>query len=283
MNRKQFVVALAVMGFMSLAGSFGAVYMLQGDTVHAADNGVVSGSEFRLVDKNGKLRTLLTVGDDGDVLMTMLDAKENVRLSQTVGNDGSAALVINSAGGKPRMSLTSGGDQPGAFTVFDSKGEAAAVLAIGQDDFPLMTLTRDGAMALMGIQKGGKGLFGLGDAGGKYFTVTGGGDDPTSIMLSNNTAGTNILLTAMKSGQMQLSLKEKDELLAFLLAGGGNVSALQMDNENASVKLQAQSGGVSLMQLGVGDDYARVMRSNDGSSEFAIIKKKSYAWKEVGK
>jgi hypothetical protein len=219
MNRKQFVVALAVMGFMSLAGSFGAVFLLQGETVHAADDGVVKGSEFRLMDSNGKLRSLISVGDNGDVLFTMLDAKENVRLSQTVGNDGSAALVINAAGGKPRMSLTSSAEQPGAFTVFDSKGDAAAVLAIGEDDFPLMTLKRDGAMALMGIQKGGKGLIGLGDAAGKYFSVTGGGEDPTSIMLSQNSAGANIMLTALKTGQMQLSLKEKDELLAFLIAG----------------------------------------------------------------
>jgi hypothetical protein len=180
------------------------------------------------------------------------------------------------------MSLTSTADQPGAFTVFDSKGNAAAVLAIGEDDFPLMTLTREGAMALLGIQKGGKGLIGLGDAQGKYFTVTGGGDDPTSIMLSNNAAGTDIILTAMKSGQMQLSMKQKDDLLAFLLAGGGNVTALQMDNKGSSVKLQAQDGGTSLMQLGVGDDYARVMHGSEGT-EYAIVKGKKYAWKQDGK
>jgi hypothetical protein len=283
MNRKQFVIALAVMGAMSLAGSFGAVYLLQGEPVQAAADSIVTGSEFRLVDGNGKLRTLITVDKEGDVLFTMLDAKENVRLSQTVGNDGSSAILLNTAEGKPRMSLTSSGDQPGAFTVFDSKGEAAAVLAIGGDDFPLLTISREGSSTILGINKGGKGLLALSDSAGQYFTVTGGGDDPSSIMLNNNKAGTGIMLTAVKDGLMQLAMKEKEELLAFLLAGGGNPTALELDNEGSSVKLQAQDSGVSLMQLGVGDDYARVMRNKDGSCEYAIVKKKTYAWQQTGK
>jgi hypothetical protein len=283
MNRKQFVIALAVMGVMSLAGSFGAVYMLQGGPVNAAADNVVSGSEFRLVDGKGKLRSLMTVDKEGDLLFTMLDAKENVRMTQTVGNDGSASIVLSNSEGKPRMSLTSSADQPGAFTVFDSKGQASAVLAIGSDDFPLLTISREGSSTIMGINKGGKGLLALSDAAGQYFTVTGGGDDPSTMMLNNNKAGTGIMLTGLKDGQMQLAMKEKDNLLAFLLAGGGNPTALQMDNTGSSVKLQAQDGGVSLMQLGVGDDYARVMRNNDGSCEYAIVKKKTYAWKESGK
>src|SRR5687768_5420434 len=117
MNRKQFVIALAVMGVMSLAGSFGAIYMLQGGPVNAAADNVVSGSEFRLVDGKGKLRSLMTVDKEGDLPFTMLDAKENVRMTQTVGNDGSASIVLSNSEGKPRMSLTSSADQPGAFTV----------------------------------------------------------------------------------------------------------------------------------------------------------------------
>jgi hypothetical protein len=284
MNTKQFLAALSVIAVMSLAGSFSAVYLLQGEPVQAQDKKAVTGSEYRLVDGNGKLRSLLSVDKNNNVLFTLLDANEKVRMSQTVGNDGGAAIVLNTADGKPRMSLTSDSGQPGAFTVFDSKGDAAALLAVGEEDFPTLTLMRGKTSVLAGITSKGNGVFALSDEGGQFFSATGGGDMPSTVMLNNNKAGTGTMLTNGNDGIMQLSMTEKDKLLAFLMAGGGKSGAFQLEHVSGSiVRLQAQSSGHSLIQLGGGENYARIMRYQDGAGEFAIIKEKKFAWKEEGK
>ena len=283
MNRFQFMLALAVMAGGSVGGSFLAVQAMQPEIAQAQEKKVVSGSEFRLVDDNGKLRSLMTVDKNGDLLFTMLDAQEKVRMTQSVGNDGSSAVVLSAADGKPRMSLTSDSKQPGAFTVFDSKGDAAAVLAIGSDDFPMLTLNRDKNSVLTGITKDGKGLIAMSDGAGQYFSVTGGGDMASALMLNHTGSGSSMMMTSMNDGTMQLSLKEKDALLSFLTAGAGKTSAFQLEHSEGSVVyLQAQKNGSSVAQMGSGAAYTRVMQNKDGSAEYAIIKDKKYAWKETG-
>ncbi|MCA8937694.1 MAG: hypothetical protein KDB68_15975, partial [Planctomycetes bacterium] len=116
MNRMQFVTTLAVMGVMSLAGSFIAATIMQATPAGAqADGDKVITSEFQLKDKNGKLRALMKVDDGGDLLFTLLDANEKVRITQSVGNDGSGAVIVSDSKGRPRMSLTSSESDPGAF------------------------------------------------------------------------------------------------------------------------------------------------------------------------
>ena len=292
MNRMQFVTTLAVMGVMSLAGSFIAATIMQATPAGAqADGDKVITSEFQLKDKNGKLRALMKVDDGGDLLFTLLDANEKVRITQSVGNDGSGAVIVSDSKGRPRMSLTSSESDPGAFSVFDSNGEPAALLAVGKGDFPMMTLKAPTGQAILGIQSDGSGLLTLSEISGEgdekdsnsYFSVVGGKGVPSVMLLENARGKGEIQLVASDDGSNILSLRENKEMRCFLSSGAGDTTAFQLDNGSGSkVYIQAQKSGTALMQLNGGENYVRSMSNKDGTAEFAVIKKKQFAWKETG-
>lgn len=273
------------MGIMSLAGSFIAAVVMQND-VHAqdGDDGIVECKEFRLKDNKGKLRALMKVDNtSGDLLFTLLDQNEKARITQSVGNDGSSDMVLSDEKGRPRMSLTSGEDSGGAFSVFNKDGEAAAVLAVGKGNYPLLTLQGAKGRAIFGIEDSGNGLISLAEGDSRYFSVVGGPDQP-SVMMIENEAGKGMLqLMADKDGIVQSSIKQGGELKYFIRAGKDEGTSMQIDNTSGSkVYIQAQKNGTALLQLNGGESYARAMSNSDGSAEIAIIKEKKYAWKATG-
>src|SRR5690606_12130523 len=119
MNRTQFAVSLAVMAFMSLVGSFVAVYALQGAPVQAQEEGagVVMGSEFVLVDKKGNTRASLDLSDDNEVRFTLIDSE-----------------------GKGRVQLSSGGER--AYIALLDRSQQIRYL-VGQDDTTVMETMLD--------------------------------------------------------------------------------------------------------------------------------------------
>ena len=292
MTRMQFVSCLAVMGGMSLAGSFIAVFVLQSGPVQAqkASDKVVT-SEFQLKDDNGKLRALMKVDDKGQLLFTLLDANEHVRITQSVENDGACAMVVADHKGNPRMSLTSSAKDPGMFTVFDSSGEPGALLAVGEGDFPMLTLNSKTGGVILGMQADGSGVLNMSGMSGEgekatresFFSVVGGPKIPTALIVENARGKNNVQLTVDQDSNTILSISENKEMRCFLSSGAGGTTAFQMDNGSGSkVYLQAQESGSALMQLNGGENYVRSMSNKDGSGEFAVIKGKKYAWKATG-
>lgn len=284
---------LFVVGAMSLCGSFLAAFVLQSDDpLHAQEDGdKVVTSELQLKDDDGKLRALMSVDDNGDVLFALLDANEQVRITQSVGNDGSSGVIIIDDKGNKRMALTSDEKNDGAFSVFDSEGEPAAVLAVADGNFPMLSLRGPTGEALLGIENDGTGIFAMSAnsaesetaGGGRYFSVVGGAGEDSVLMLENKAGSGMYQVVSDPDGVVQESINQGGELRYFVRTGKDEGTSLQLDNPGGSrVYLQAQKGGRSLMQLNGGESYLRAMSNGDGSGEFAIIKKKAFAWKETG-
>ena len=83
---------------------------------------VVEAESFRLVNKEGAPRALLTVEDDKPRLVFM-DERENVRLSLTLDPEGSPTLALNGSGSELRVRLATAANGSPAFDFVDDTGE----------------------------------------------------------------------------------------------------------------------------------------------------------------
>lgn len=83
-----------------------------------------------LVDGQGNARATWTVTDEGDVVLTMDDARQNTRLVLLVDKGGHAELGLLDAKGNPQVSLaTAAGETELAF--FDSRGNSRLGAKVG--------------------------------------------------------------------------------------------------------------------------------------------------------
>ncbi|MBK8206956.1 MAG: hypothetical protein IPK87_09230 [Planctomycetes bacterium] len=99
MTSMQYMIGLAFTGTMALAGAFAAVGIMQPTPVGAQEGiGAVKATEFQLVDKNGKVRIQLDVGESGDARFSMLDGKGAVRLQANSGGDQAYVSLLDGSG-----------------------------------------------------------------------------------------------------------------------------------------------------------------------------------------
>ncbi len=240
MTKVQFVMMLGFAGFMSMAGGFAATMLMGGSTVNASPSMSVGGagetvtaSKFVLMDNKGKLRGMFIVSDDGDVTFAMLDKNEKPRISQLVSDD-TASVVISDRRTKPRISLTTGGrEHPGAVSVFDSRERPAALLAVGENNFPLMTLTRDGKICnVMGVNKDGQSVISLSHPEGGSCNLVAGKDTPSAIELTHPANGSKIDIQAQEEGNAVIQLKTANKIRAqFMTDSSGKPRLVFADSK----------------------------------------------------
>jgi hypothetical protein len=89
---------------------------------------VLTAQEFRLVDKDGKPRAKIGVGETGGSSVTLMDGEGKVRAQLTVQSDGSAALVLQDKAEKPRAVLNAVSEGSAGLALFDKGNQSRAVL-----------------------------------------------------------------------------------------------------------------------------------------------------------
>ena len=242
MTRMQFGLALAVMGMMSLAGSFAAVAMLhsgaplQAQPVdpEAAKPGKVTASEFNLVDANGNVRAVLDVGENGEARFTLLDAAGNGRVQMNSGGDRSfMALLDNSQTLRYVVGQDKDGSVIQAFS--DSKGRKRMVQSLTNDTdtlFGMMNEKGASAMTLMAGPKQASTLL-LTDQTGKNAATLFAKDDQTSLSL---VCGDGQLLNAvLGDGRPVFALSKAEKLrLRALLAADGEPEFMFLNDKRES-------------------------------------------------
>ncbi|MCB9893465.1 MAG: hypothetical protein H6839_03340 [Planctomycetes bacterium] len=243
MNRNQFLIAMAVMGVMSMAGSFLAVYALQSDkplnAQEGAAAGVVKATAFELVDKDGNSRASLSIGDDNGVQLTMLDDKGNGRLQ-----------------------LNSGGDRA-YLALLDRKGNMRYL--VGQDDTSTMQTFNDGkgkSRIIQQFEDDGNILFSFLNAEGKASMTLLAGKEQASTLILADPTGKNTVTMFAKDDQSSLQLEAGNgSLLNAVLGDGRPVYALSKDSK---------------LRL-------RGMLGEDGTPEFIFLNDKKEAVWRAGK
>lgn len=229
MNRTQFMLSFAFMGVMSLAGSFLAVYALQGNDVQAQKDaaGPVSGTKFQLVDKDGNIRADLSLDEDGEVMFTMIDTE-----------------------GKGRVQLNSGGKRA-YMALLDNKGMVRYI--VGQDDTTVMQTFADGKgknRMIQSFKNSGEAVMSFIDAEGEALMSLTGGPDAASTLILTDPTGKNRVTLFAKDDQSSLNMNAGDgSILAAVLGDGRPVFAL---NKAEKLRLRAmlkEDGEPELMFL----------------------------------
>jgi len=222
MNRTQFAVSLAVMGLMSLIGSFVAVYALQGAPVQAQEDGagVVKGTEFVLVDKKGNTRASLDLSDENEVRFTLIDSE-----------------------GKGRVQLSSGGER--AYIALLDRNQQIRYL-VGQDDTTVMETMLDAKgknRVISQFQDSGETLLAFNGADGNNLMTLMGGPKAASTLLLKDPTGKNGVTLFAKDDQSSLQLEAGDgSLLSAVLGDGRPVFALSKAEKLRLRALLAEDG-----------------------------------------
>jgi len=128
MSRRQFHVALVVLGLSAFAGGVAAHWLLPGQTAWAQDAYVqqrVSAEQFELVDEAGRVRGLLEMSQ-GDPRLALIDETGRVRAEMAIlrGEPGVAVLDRN---GTVRGELFMS-DGVARLSIRDVRGEDRAVV-----------------------------------------------------------------------------------------------------------------------------------------------------------
>lgn len=242
MSKVQFLLVLGFAGVMSLAGSFLAVNTLMGGKVNASPSIAVGGagesvlaSKFVLTDKDGNVRGLFICDDEGDVTFSILDKKQNPRITQALTGQ-EAGLVFTDRRLKKRMSLTTGGrDHPGAFCVYDNNDTPAAVLAVGENNFPLMTLLKGGTICnTLGVNANGQSVISLNHPEGGSCTVVAGKNSPSQIDLVHP-GGATIQMFANTNGAAGIELEHKEKIGAQFMIDENGKSKINLCNNKQEI------------------------------------------------
>ncbi|MCB9935976.1 MAG: hypothetical protein H6840_09810 [Planctomycetes bacterium] len=220
MNRTQFALSLAVMGLMSLVGSFVAVYALQGAPVQAQKEEaaeVVKGGGFVLVDKKGNPRASLDIGDDNEVRFTLIDSE-----------------------GKGRVQLNSGGER--AYIALLDRSQQIRYL-VGQDDSMVMETYLDAKgknRMISQFKDGGQSLFSFNsEAGENLMSLMAGPKDASTLLLKDPT-GKNGVTVFAKDDQATMQLDcGGGSILSAVLGDGRPVFALSKADK---LRLRAMLG-----------------------------------------
>ena len=95
MTRSQFAILLTLCAAMSLTGSFGAVYLLQGETVEAQakDPELLRARRFELVDGKGKVRASLGLDTKGNTELVLRAAGYKARIRGGVAAEMATPLI----------------------------------------------------------------------------------------------------------------------------------------------------------------------------------------------
>lgn len=98
----------------------------------------VEAEEFRLEDKEGRLRASLRMTPEGSPALTLHDEEGSARLVMGIGSEGSPSVEIFDRGGKVRASL--GLDPAGSSRLLlsDRDGRPRASLALGTSGMPIL-------------------------------------------------------------------------------------------------------------------------------------------------
>ncbi len=101
-------------------------------------SGVVTGSEFRLVDADGATRAVLAL-DNGNPVLRFMDRQGKIRTSLLMYEDGGSGLVFTQESGRPGASIGSNAAGP-ALAFGDGAGNVRALLTVGKDGTPKLVL-----------------------------------------------------------------------------------------------------------------------------------------------
>lgn len=129
------------------------------DAAPTTSQPVLRAERFEVVDKNGKIRALLTTLEDGRPTLALVDESGEFRVWLFLSQDGSPKLVLTN---KPFLVLT------------DAAGEFRLVLRLDQDGSPSLGLT---------------------DATGKFRSVMRLESDGSPVLLLNDNQGNVIWST----------------------------------------------------------------------------------------
>lgn len=223
MTTVQYVAGLAFTGLMALTGGFAANLVMQApEPVNAQEApGIVRGTEFRLVNKDGKEIGLLDADKEGGGRISLLDAKGKVRVQVAAGGKKAFIALLDD---KATIRYLVGQDNDGEVmqTFADSKGgnrNITSVKSSGETLFALLGPTGKNCAAMVGDPAGASTLM-LTSPDGKNKLVAFAKDDQTALQLN---AGDGELLSAvLGDGRPLIALNKAEKLrLRTLLAADG--------------------------------------------------------------
>ncbi|MCA8915102.1 MAG: hypothetical protein KDB90_06785 [Planctomycetes bacterium] len=238
MNRNQFLIAMAVMGVMSMAGSFLAVYVLQSEKPLNAQEGeaagVVKATAFELVDKDGKSRASLSIGDDNGVQLTMLDDKGNGRLQLNSGGERAYLALLDRKG---NMRYLVGQDDTSTMQTFnDAKGKSRILQQFQDDGNVLFSFVKEDGEASMTLLAGKEqaSTLILSDPTGKNTVTMFAKDDQSSLQLE--AGGGNLLNAVLGDGRPIFALtKDKHLRLRGMLGDDGTPEFIFLNDKKEAI------------------------------------------------
>lgn len=149
------------------------------------ENGMYQVRGLVLVDAKGKPRASWTVTDDGSVILTMDDARENTRLAMVVDKAGNAEVGFLNPNGNPQASWTAV-DGATELAFFNNAGRIRFSARVGENAAALLLNDAKGrtralwsVMSAAGLSKAELGFY---DADSKRRLVLGSTTDGTSAI-----------------------------------------------------------------------------------------------------
>ncbi|MBX3460275.1 MAG: hypothetical protein KF696_10010 [Planctomycetes bacterium] len=232
MTTFQYFAGLAFTGVMALTGGFAANLVMQPATPVSAQEapGIVRGSEFRLVGKNGKEVGLLDIDSDGGGRISLLDGNGKVRVQVAAGGKKAFVTLLDDAG---TIRYLVGQDNQGevmqAFA--DKKGSNRNITSVkssGETLFALLGPKGENSATLLGDPAGASTLM-LTSPDGKNKLVTYARNDQTAIQLN---AGDGELLNAvLGDGRPVAALTKAEKLRLRSMLGADGTPELIFLND----------------------------------------------------
>lgn len=216
MHRREYWTMLAVALIGGLAGGMLSGRLFVGETVIAQEPPkrakVIEAEEFRVVDKNAKVRAVLAVGRDGSSTLLMTDTvrKSWAQIGLEATGRPLIALADKTAQTRALLTLDSDGSPELAFK--DEHGREQARFGLGTQGGPSLLLTDKfmiGGTAL-GVGADGNPALALWGKDGKSKVLVLPGLTGFGLYLSDNSGQRRAFLGSTDDGKTTLALGDKD-------------------------------------------------------------------------
>ncbi len=138
MNRSQFWLALVVIGLAGLVGGALSNWLLQSQA-QAGTSKLLTGTELRLLDENGRTRALLSLMR-GKPRLIMTDENGEFRIEIGMAAGGEPGLWLRDQDGRARIGLTLSNSGEPNLHFMDAGGSKRAAIRLNSDGSPAFFL-----------------------------------------------------------------------------------------------------------------------------------------------